>query len=970
MLPSSPPAATGRSRGPLRAEAVRAALAEQRGALSAVASHPATVRALARTFTDLRRAGPAARARLARRGPRPEHVVRCFDAFCRHTEGFADDEDLAAAAVGAVDAGGPAVDGLGGLVVHLPRALSPAELTLVGAFARRGRARAVLGLVGEPDADRPAVELAERLATVLGAAAVEPAAPSPARVSVLEAPDPDDEVREVVRSIVARLDRVDLPLHRVAILYRTADPYARVVHEQLRAAGIPAHGPATGRLAETVAGRALLGLLAVPAGGYRRDAVMDWLASAPILEVPGTAPVPAHRWDVLSRRAGVVGGIEQWRDRLAGYGDHLRRRAERAADDPEADGALDVEADLDHLDRLGAFVDGLAGALEPPDPRRGPRSPAGRPGSSTGTSAARGHASGGPSTSCGPPARCGAGSRPWATSASWRGPAAPRTSTSSARRSRPGSTSRGATPDASAPESSWGRCAMPTASIPTSCTCSAWSRAPSRPGGARTRSCPTTTARSAGSRSPGPGGPRSAVTTSPPSEERASRSCAGRGPTSGPSGSACRPAGCWPPRPASPASTTSGPASSRRARVRGTGSCRRSRPGSSGPRRPPRRSTSTSPTCAGGSRPAGRCGPTRASGRSPPSATGSRPSPRAGAPASGPTTGSSGRSTGSSPTSPAPCRPRRWSGTPPAPRRYLLEQVLRVHDVERPEDVETISALDRGSLVHEVLEVFLRSVPARRRPDAPWTPAERDRLLELAERCFDDAVARGLTGRPLLWAMERRRLRRVLRDFADADEDHRSARGVVTDPDALELVFGDDAGEPVSVTLPGGTTVAFRGRIDRIDVAPDGSRLVVLDYKTGRDQRYTDLEDDPVVRGTMLQLPIYALAATRRAPEAAVEARYWFLETGRQPGYAVDDTVMGRFLAVLEAIFGGIAAGVFPANPGAETRDSWANCRTCPYDRLCPPDRDVAWERKRHAPTCARYLALAEPGAAPPGEGP
>ncbi|MEM4266787.1 MAG: PD-(D/E)XK nuclease family protein, partial [Candidatus Nanoarchaeia archaeon] len=50
--------------------------------------------------------------------------------------------------------------------------------------------------------------------------------------------------------------------------------------------------------------------------------------------------------------------------------------------------------------------------------------------------------------------------------------------------------------------------------------------------------------------------------------------------------------------------------------------------------------------------------------------------------------------------------------------------------------------------------------------------------------------------------------------------------------------------------------ILIRGKIDRIDVTPDGKFALVIDYKTGKRFKASSLEN-----GTCLQLPLYLLAA-------------------------------------------------------------------------------------------------------------
>jgi len=183
---------------------------------------------------------------------------------------------------------------------------------------------------------------------------------------------------------------------------------------------------------------------------------------------------------------------------------------------------------------------------------------------------------------------------------------------------------------------------------------------------------------------------------------------------------------------------------------------------------------------------------------------------------------------------------------------------------------------------------------------------------------------------------------------------------------AMELAFGvPGADQPAAVvSLPDGRSLAFRGRIDRVDRAPDRSRLLVLDYKTGAAGWYRQLDKDPVLRGRALQLPVYALAAQQRFAGDAVAARYWFVNEQANYGFATydgSDDSQARFWSALAVIAEGIERGLFPARPGQPRNDGFENCLLCPYDRICPRDRGRTWQRKREAPELRGYLDLAEP---------
>ena len=146
-----------------------------------------------------------------------------------------------------------------------------------------------------------------------------------------------------------------VPLERMAVLYGAAEPYARLVHEQLTAAGIPHNGAAVRTLAESVLGRSVLGLLALPDRDFHRQDVMALLAGAPIW-FRGHA-VPSARWERISRRAGVVRGATQWHERLERHASALEATLAEELAVPDREPRPDWYVhELDAVRELDAFV--------------------------------------------------------------------------------------------------------------------------------------------------------------------------------------------------------------------------------------------------------------------------------------------------------------------------------------------------------------------------------------------------------------------------------------------------------------------------------------------------------------------------------------------------------------------------------------------------------------------------------------
>ena len=174
---------------------------------------------------------------------------------------------------------------------------------------------------------------------------------------IVSVSDPDDEVRTVVRMVVDAL-RDGVELDRMAILFGANEPYARLVDEQLSAAGIPHNGAAVRTLAESVLGRALLALLALPDRDFHRQDVMALLASAPI-RADGRL-VPAARWERISRQIGIVRGGARWDEQLERHARGLERQLAEELTVPDRDPRPGwFEHEVDATRRLQAFMRSL-----------------------------------------------------------------------------------------------------------------------------------------------------------------------------------------------------------------------------------------------------------------------------------------------------------------------------------------------------------------------------------------------------------------------------------------------------------------------------------------------------------------------------------------------------------------------------------------------------------------------------------
>lgn len=956
---------------PVIGAALRSALAEDPGVFGPVATHPATETALVDAYRELRDLSSEALAALAGQSDRAATVVRLHQEARRRLEAaWYDEEDLLDAAVEALRQDPGSAPELGTVVVYLPERISRHGGALLRAIADLYPLVVVAATCGDPAADAETVRSVRRLggspdAPGVGLAPWEPV--DAERTRVVTVSDADEEVRAGLRAIIGAV-RTGTPLDRIALLFAHAEPYARLAHEQLTAAGVAVNGTATMPLTARLAGRTLLGLLSLPEEGFGREAVFAWLSGARVRH--DGRPVPTAAWERLSRDAAVVGRAD-WDPLLARLATELH--AQEAVDraDPEVPDwrAERAASSARRAGELREFVLGLVHDLD-----------------------------GAASTA-----------RDWSGWAGWARDHLTRLlGDERARSDWPLGEQRAAERvDRSLDrlacldevegqvrlevfartlelelESDLGRVGRMGEGVfvgPISMglgldldlvvvvgLAEGVFPAPARDDSL----LPDQERQATGDELPLRAsliekhhrellavlaGAEHQVLCVPRGDLRGGR---GRVPSRWALGAASALAGRrWDsddlldPHPSDPwlehvASFDAGlravtfPASEQEYRLRS----RLAGDGDGASPVPP------DPIYAAGS-----------------AAVAERRSSRF--------TRFDGRVVGLGLPSPAEqvisaTRLERWATCPFA---YLMGDVLGVKEVENPEEELSITPLNRGSLVHEILEEFVSEVLRRPTelqpgPSQPWTEADRDRLREIAERHCGAYEARGLTGRGVFWQRERRRvvgdLMRVLRD----DSAHRASTG--TRPVAAELAFGfrDSRVGTVSIPLPDGRSVAFRGKADRVDAAADGT-LHVIDYKSGASDRYRALgEDNPDLGGRKLQLPVYGQAARALlgTPEAPVRAEYWFTSAKgqyRRIGYRVTEEVLEHVGETLGGIVAGIEAGVFPATPSATstTPSARSDCCYCDPDRLGVVDLRRAWDRKKTDPLFAPFAPLLRP---------
>jgi hypothetical protein len=227
----------------------------------------------------------------------------------------------------------------------------------------------------------------------------------------------------------------------------------------------------------------------------------------------------------------------------------------------------------------------------------------------------------------------------------------------------------------------------------------------------------------------------------------------------------------------------------------------------------------------------------------------------------------------------------------------------------------------------------------------------RDRLKRTAHDVFREFEHSGAVGYPFMWRVEQERILTDLEAFLALEI--AESEGFV--PTFFEARFGPtpwgtpppgSSSQPLEVDAKG-RRLRLTGYIDRIDVHPSGTARVI-DYKSGG--IYGE-KDDLFRGGQSLQLPIYLLAADQMLKANGIraktaEAQYYHVTSkGRfrriRFSRGALTTHGEEFVTILHTMVQGIAAGLFPQNPGGGK-----NCEWCPFQPVCGHSRARLVERK------------------------
>lgn len=223
------------------------------------------------------------------------------------------------------------------------------------------------------------------------------------------------------------------------------------------------------------------------------------------------------------------------------------------------------------------------------------------------------------------------------------------------------------------------------------------------------------------------------------------------------------------------------------------------------------------------------------------------------------------------------------------PRKFMLQYVLGLNQLDDYDPFAVISAADRGTLAHSVMEQLANSTMTL------------EEFLKVAGEFFDRYIAE----HPVLMPEKIPAERRLFMDMMEIAYNRDPHRKVVLKEKDIECTHE--------------TGVKLHGFPDRIEMLDDGTYLVV-DYKTGGEVKHK--EDDI---NTCLQVVIYAYLMEHMGYKIS-GCEYRYIRIGEEVRCKYDDEIKEKLTVVLEKFKEMMTKSYFPCGNA---------CDFCKFGKVC-----------------------------------
>lgn len=220
------------------------------------------------------------------------------------------------------------------------------------------------------------------------------------------------------------------------------------------------------------------------------------------------------------------------------------------------------------------------------------------------------------------------------------------------------------------------------------------------------------------------------------------------------------------------------------------------------------------------------------------------------------------------------------------PFRFLVSYVWQQQSADEAE--EDMDPARRGSLLHKVLETFIRNHLGETLQAERWDEL-REELDTIFSETWQEFARQGQFYAGDFWQHDKEQQRLMLQQWL-RKEIYYSEAGTLR-PIRTEMEFGRGGTDQMPMDI-NGRRILLNGKIDRIDQT--GRDFYITDYKSSQAPKKAAFLD------TDLQLPLYILAADRlvaaREGGAVTGGGYYVLKDGERPESFLFADAQGREL--------------------------------------------------------------------------
>jgi hypothetical protein len=274
---------------------------------------------------------------------------------------------------------------------------------------------------------------------------------------------------------------------------------------------------------------------------------------------------------------------------------------------------------------------------------------------------------------------------------------------------------------------------------------------------------------------------------------------------------------------------------------------------------------------------------------------------------------------------------------------FFVKSVLGFYTGERKDTLDAWRSKDFGNLVHSAMENFINDLKEKDRlPQAGevFSSADVDEFFKVyLQAQLKTFYAKGHDVWRAGFDTHMNRVTKILSHFFESEQGRlREALGLGIE--SSELAFGYKGTPEVLTTSIDGTPVKLNGRIDRVDLSPDGKSAGVLDFKTGSNKEYEKKIGKPLMRGVnagksareFVQDLVYSVALTKIFPSVeSTTVNYAFIAASGVTEYVEAkwrEEPQQQLAEFLQQMIVAGGSGLFPVGHGGDVNE-YSFCSAC-----------------------------------------